>query len=217
MLFLAWVLAGAALGYAIVRIFAGHPAPQVRHARLLRGEAAFLAAASDALFPRGGAVEPSGVDAGVPAWVDRYLGEVPARMAFLMRCLFLLFEHATLVIRAPGRGGMRRFSSLSHAQQVAVLERWQAARPFPMRIVFTSLRAILTMGYFAAPEVLRAVRLAPYDIETPVTPADLLYPPVGKGPEAIRWTAADLTPPGDASPIALDAPLHPAYAEPGRR
>ncbi|MCC6641046.1 MAG: gluconate 2-dehydrogenase subunit 3 family protein [Deltaproteobacteria bacterium] len=210
---LTWIAVGAAFGYAIARIGLGYPAPRVRTERLLRSEVAFLSAAADALFPRGGPIEPSGTDAGVPAYVDRYLGDVPPKLALLMRCLFLLFEHASFVVRAPGRGGMRRFSSLSPAQRVAVLERWQRARLFPMRLVFTSLRAILTMGYFASPEVLRTLHLAPYAIATPVTEADLLYPPIGKGPEAIRWGPADLTAPSDGSPIPIDAPLHPAYAE----
>lgn len=210
---LTWIAVGAAFGYAIARIGLGYPAPRVRTERLLRSEVAFLSAAADALFPRGGPIEPSGTDAGVPTYVDRYLGEVPPKLALLMRCLFLLFEHASFVVRAPGRGGMRRFSSLSPAQRVAVLERWQRARLFPMRLVFTSLRAILTMGYFASPEVLRTLHLAPYAIATPVTEADLLYPPIGKGPEAIRWGPADLTAPSDGSPIPIDAPLHPAYAE----
>jgi hypothetical protein len=176
-------------------------------------EAAFLAAASEALFPRGGAVEPSGLDAGIPSYVDRYLGDVPPKIRFLMRCLFLLFEHASFFLGAPGSGGRKRFSSLEPAQQVAVLERWRKASFFPMRLVFTSLRAILTMGYLAAPAVLRELRLAPYDIRTPVTPADLLYPPIGKGPEAIRWTRADPTPASDGAPLDLSGKLHPAYAE----
>jgi hypothetical protein len=208
-----WIGLGAVFGYATARIALGYPAPPVRYLRLLRSEAAFLAAAADALFPRGGAIEPSGLDAGVPGYVDRYLGDVPPKLRFLMRCLFLLFEHASFVIRAPGRGGMRRFSSLSNEQRVAVLERWRGARFFPMRLVFTSLRAILTMGYFAAPAVLRALGLAPYDIRTPVTEADLLYPPIGKGPEAIRWQREDLTAPSDGTPLDLAGPLHPAWAE----
>ncbi len=210
---LGWILLGAAGGYAAGRVALGYPEPAARYVRLARHEAAFVSAAAEALFPRGGAVEPSGLDAGVPAYVDRYLGDVPPRIRFLIRCLFLLFEHATFVVRAPGRGGMRRFSSLRPEQQAAVLERWRRARFFPMRLVFTSLRAIFTMGYFAAPSVLRALRLAPYDVRTPVAEADLLYPPIGKGPEAIRWTRADLTPPSDGTPIDIHGPLHPAYAE----
>jgi hypothetical protein len=210
---LGWILLGAAGGYALSRIALGYPEPAQRYERLAKHEAAFLSAASDALFPRGGAVEPSGLDAGIPGYVDRYLGAVPPKIRFLMRCLFLMFEHASFVVNAPGKGGRKRFSSLTPEQQVAVLERWRKASFFPMRLVFTSLRAILTMGYFAAPAVLRALRLAPYDIRTPVTEADLLYPPIGKGPEAIRWTRADLTPPSDGTPLDLAGKLHPAYAE----
>lgn len=210
---LPWVAVGVLLGYAGARLALGYPIPARPATRLLRSEVAFLSAAADALFPRGEPIAPSGTDAGIPSYVDRYLGEVPPRLAFLMRCLFLLFEHASLVVRAPGRGGMRRFSSLSLEQRVAVFERWQRSSVVPMRLVFASLRAILTMGYFGSPEVLRALRLAPYAIATPVAEADLLYPPIGKGPEAIRWARADLTAPSDGSPIPLDAPLHPAYAE----
>jgi hypothetical protein len=210
---LVWLILAAAVLYAGVRIAGGYPSPAQRYVRLMRNEAAFLAATSDALFPRGGSIEASGLDADIPGYVDRYLGDVPPKIRFLMRCLFLMFEHATFLIRAPGAGGRRRFSALSPEQRVAVLERWRRARFFPMRIVFTSLRAILTMGYFAAPPVLRALQLAPYDIPTPVTEADLLYPPIGKGRDAIRWTRADLTPPSDGRPLDLDGPLHPAYAE----
>jgi hypothetical protein len=213
---LGWILVAAAGGYAVSRVFVGYPEPQAPYQRLRRDEAAFLSAASEALFPPGGAVEPSGLEAGIPDYVDRYLGDVPPKISFLMRCLFLLFEHATFFVRAPGPGGRRRFSALTREQQVAVLERWRRSGSFPMRLVFTSLRAILTMGYFAAPAVLRALRLAPYEIPTPVTEADLLYPPIGRGPEAIRFRRADLTPPSDGRPLALDGALHPAYAESSR-
>jgi hypothetical protein len=130
-----------------------------------------------------------------------------------MRMLFFLVEHATLFFPAPGRGGFRRFSSLSEQQQVAVLESWRSSRLFLRRLVFTSLRAILTMGYFADPAVARGVGLAPYAITSPRCEADLLYPRVGEHPETIPWTREDLTPPSDGTPIELDAPLHPDFAE----
>jgi hypothetical protein len=130
-----------------------------------------------------------------------------------MRLLFFLVEHATLVAPAPGWGGWRRFSSLSPEQRIAALDGWRTSRHFARRLVFTSLRAILTMGYFSHPPVLRQLRVAPLAIETPVCEADLLYPPIGRSPEAIRWSAADLTPPSDGTPVDLDGPLHPAYAE----
>lgn len=205
-------LAGV-VAFGAWRLAAGYPAPRAGFERLWRHEIAFVEAAAQALFPPGGAVRPSGLEAGIPRYVDRYLGQVPGHLRFLMRCLFLLFEHGTLGVRAPGARGWRRFSALSHDQRVAVLERWRRSPWIPARLVFTSLRAILTLGYFASPAVLRELRLAPYAIETPVCEADLLYPPIGRGPEAIRYTRADLTPPSAGHPLDLDGPLHPDYAE----
>jgi hypothetical protein len=165
------------------------------------------------MFPEGGAIPESGSDAGVPEFVDRYVGSVPSRVRRLMRLLFFLVEHATLVSWAPPPRGWRRFSSLGHEQRVAALEGWRASRLFPRRLVFTSLRAILTMGYFADPAVLRRLRLAPYALATPVSEADLLYPPIGEPRSAIRYTPEDLTPPSDGAPLDLDGPLHPAYRD----
>jgi hypothetical protein len=96
---------------------------------------------------------------------------------------------------------------------VAALEGWRTSRLYLRRLVFMSLRAILSMGYLAHPRVLRQLRQAPLDFETPVCEADLLFPPIGRGPEAIRYSSADLTPPSDGTPLSLDGPLHPRYAE----
>ena len=94
-----------------------------------------------------------------------------------MRALFFLFEHATLVFPAPGGlRGMRRFSALTRPQREAVLERWRTSRLFLRRLVFTSLRALCTLGYFASPGCCARLRLAPFAIETPVCEADLWYP-----------------------------------------
>jgi hypothetical protein len=95
---------------------------------------------------------------------------------------------------------------------VAALEGWRTSRFFARRVVFTSLRAILTMGYIAHPPVLRELGLAPYAIETPVCHADLLYPPVGAPREAVPYGPEDLTPPSDGTPLRLDGPLHRDYA-----
>jgi hypothetical protein len=202
------------LGYAALRLFAGYPHPAAGRFKILAPrEAAFLAAASDALFPPGGAIEASGSDAGIPQYVDRYVAALPARVRILMHLLFLLVEQATLVFPAPGPGGRRRFSSLDPEQRAGALMSWQRSRLFLRRLVFTSLRGILTMGYFGDPAVLRDLRLAPLRIETPVSDADLLYPPIGKGPEAIPYAAADRTPPSDGTPLDLDGPLHADFSE----
>jgi hypothetical protein len=198
---------------AALRVFAGHPRAGARYRHLARREVAFLHAAGDATFPRGGAIPASGSDADVAGYADRWLAASTPRIRLLMHLLFFLVEHATVFAPAPGWGGWRRFTSLSPEQRIAVLDGWRQSRHFPRRLVFTSLRAVLTMGYFSHPPVLRQLRLAPLAIDTPVCEADLLYPPIGRPPEAIRYTAADLTPPSDGTPVDLEGPLHPAWVE----
>jgi hypothetical protein len=203
------------------RAFGGYPRPAGRRLRASRREDAFVSAAAEALFPRGGAVAPSGLDAGVPAWTDRWLDALPGGTRLLVRCLFALVEHATLVFPARGFDGWRRFSALDAERRGEVLEGWRTSRWFVRRLVFTSLRAIVTQAYFADPAVLRALRLAPYAIDAPVTAADALYPPIGRPRSAIRFSPAEVTvhgpldrPPA-GEPLALDGPLHPAYREAG--
>ena len=209
------LLAVAGLLVALaLRVFAGHPRAAAHYRHLARREVAFVNAVADATFPRGGELPASGSDAGIAAYVDRWLAVSTRRIRLLMRLLFFLVEHATLLAPAPGWGGWRRFSSLAPEQRLAALDGWRTSRHFPRRLVFTSLRAVLTMGYFSHPPVLRQLRVAPLAIETPVCEADLLYPPIGRPPEAIRFGPADLSPPGVREPVDLDGPLHPAYAEP---
>ncbi|MCH7708599.1 MAG: hypothetical protein IH884_08905 [Myxococcales bacterium] len=208
-----WLVFGAALGYGLTRVFAGYPPPPRPFKVLNRREVALLTAAANATFPAGGAVPPSGGEADITGYTDRWLAVLHGRILVLMRLLFFLIEHATLFFPAPGRRGRRRFSSLSSDQQVAVLEGWRTSSLYPRRMVFASLRAILTMGYFAHPPVLRQLRLAPLDLETPVCAADLLYPSIGRTPGTIRYGPDDVTPPSDGVPVDLDGPIHPRYAE----
>ena len=203
----------AALGYAVFRVFLGYPQPARPLAVLARSEAAFLAGAAEATFPAGGGIPPSGLDADLPGYTDRLMAAAHPRVRFLMHLLFFLLEHATLCFPAPGRAGRRRFSSLGLEQRTAALEGWRTSRLFPRRLVFASLRAILTMGYFAHPAVLRQLGLAPYEVRTPICDVDLWYPRVGASRASIRLGPADLTPPSDGTPIPLAAPLHPAYRE----
>jgi hypothetical protein len=208
-----WLLLALAAALAWRRFLRGYPAPSQRLASLAPREAAFLAAAAAATFPSGGKVARQEGDAGIVRYVDRWLGSLPAQPRRLMRLLFVALEHATLLFPAPGRGGRRRFSALAPEQRVAVLEGWARSPLAPRRLVFASLRAILTMGYFGDPAVMRALRLAPLAVDTPVCEADLLWPPIGKPSSAIRRRAADLTPPSSGEPLDGDGPLHPAYAE----
>jgi hypothetical protein len=207
-----WVLFLLAV-LALRRVLLGYSQPQTPARVLAAREMALLSAAADATFPAGGAVPPSGREAGVAAYADRYAAAVPARTRRLMRMLFFVMEHATLLLPGPPPRGRRRFSALAPEQRVAVLEAWRTSGLFPRRLVFQSLRAILTMGYFAHPPVLRRLGLAPRAMASPVREADLLYPPIGALPDAIRYVRADLSPPGPEPPLDPDAPLDPRYAE----
>ena len=122
------------------------------------------------MFPRGGAAPPSGLDARrARVALDGYLAIVPPRMRRLVRLLFFAAA-STRRCSSPRRGraaaGASRRSTPE--QRAAVLEGWRTSRSFPRRLVFTSLRAIVTQGYFADAGVLRALGLAPFAIETPV-------------------------------------------------
>jgi hypothetical protein len=206
---LLWLLVGGALGYAGGRVFLGYPA--ARGFRVLAGrEVAFLNAAAGAIYPPGAGL-PSGPEARVAESLDGYLQIVPPRMRLLMRLLFFLVEHATALFAAPPPRGRRRFSSLAPEQRAAALDGWRTSGLFPRRLVFASLRALLTNAYVADPGVLRGLGLLPFAIQTPVCEADLLYPPIGRPPSAIRHAAT--TPPSDGTPLELAAPRHPAYSE----
>ena len=205
------LLAAAAL--ALRRVFAGYPAADPDFAYVSPREARFLASAAEAMFPAGGAIPLSGVEADLPRFADRYLAVVHPRVRLQMRMLFLLFAQATLVFPAPGRGGHRRFSDLGVEQRMAVLRGWSESALFVRALVFTALRAVLTMGYLGHPVAMRHLRVAPLDFETPVLEPDLLYPPIGKGPESIRYATADLTPPSDGTPLDPHGPLRADYRE----
>jgi hypothetical protein len=209
------VLLACALGYGAWRFLSGYPIPPIRCAALSAREYATVAAASLASYPRGGAIEPSGIDAGIPAHVDRFVAAQQPSTRLLMRLLFVLVEHATLLFPAPGAGGFRRFSSLDESQQVAYLLGWQTSRLLPRRLVFVSLRAILTMGYFGDPAVLRALGIAPRAMATPVCEADLLWPRVGQARRTIRYRPEDVTPPAPPEPLGFAGPLHPDFVEHG--
>ncbi len=211
----AGLFVAAVLAWGLWRVFGGYRRARGSAGALAPRELAFLAAAADATYPAGGPVPPSGPAAGIPAFADRYVAAVPPGTALLMRLLFFLMEHATFLFAAPGRGGRRRFSALSAEQRCAVLEGWRTSAWFPRRLVFSSLRAILTMGYFSDPVVLRHLHLAAKRIDSPVVEADLLYPAIGAHPSTIPYGPGDLSEPS-GEPLPADAPLHPAHAgEPG--
>lgn len=200
-------------GYAIRRLVGGYPRRDEVLQTLSAREASFLDAAAEGMFPAGGAIPLSGLEAHLPRFADRYLGSLHPRIRLQVRLLFLFFEQVTLFLPAPGSGGHRRFSKLDLEQRIAVLKAWSDSRSSLRGLVFTALRAVLTMGYLGHPVVMRHLRLAPLAINSPVLDPDLLYPPIGKGREEIVYTRSDLSGPSAGEPLDLAGPLHPAYRE----
>jgi hypothetical protein len=210
---LGWLALLVLGGGFLARVSLGYPRPPRRYRALFRGEAALLASAAQAMYPPGGAIPPSGLDADIPGYVDRLMMASHPRIRWLLHLLVFTVEHSTLVFRAPGYTGWRRFSSLTAGQQVAVLDAWARSSLYFRRLVFTSLRSLCTLAYFAYPPVQRQLGVAPLAIETPVCEADLLYPPVGRLPAAIVHAPGDVTAPVDrGEPLRLDGPLHPSLA-----
>jgi hypothetical protein len=207
------LLTALVLGFAIKRVAIGYPNPGRRYRALHRAEVAFISSAAEAMYPPGGTISSSGLDADLPNYIDRLMMASRPRIRWLMHLLFVLMEHATLLFPAPGRGGARRYSALDAEQRVAILDGWAESSLFVRRVVFTSLRAVLTLGYFAHPPVLRTLGLAPPAIDSPICEADLLYPRIGAHPESIQKTRSDLTPPSAGIPLTRDRPLHDGFAE----
>ncbi len=180
---------------------------------LSRREYAFVEAAAEAMVPHGGTLEPSGRDAGVARYVDGFVASQPRRLRALIHLLVFLCEHAAVFFPLGGRRGFRPFTRLSPEARVRYLDGWSTSSWAPRRLVFTSLRAIVTLGYLADPAVLRALSLAPKAIESPVCEADLLWPRVGERRDQIPYRRQDLTDPSAGLPLPLDAALHTDYAE----
>ncbi|MFQ5513346.1 MAG: hypothetical protein ACE5FG_02825 [Myxococcota bacterium] len=211
-----WLLAlglGVTVVWVGLRLGWGYARPERPLEILHAGEYAFLAAVAEASLPPGGAPAPSGTEAGIPEYVDRYLTVLPRRLRRLMRALFFLLEHGTLLFPAGGLTGMRRFTCLPPTSRTRYLDGWRRSRLYARRLAFTSLRSVLGMAYLAHPAVQRDLGIAPLRIASPVCEADLLWPPIGQPPEAIRYTRENLDPPSSGEPLDPDGPLHPAFEE----
>jgi hypothetical protein len=206
-----FALLGASL--LLRRLFLGYSRPSRSYERLAPREIAFVLATVEALFPSRAELPVSGLDVDAPGYIDRLLDALHPTKRTQIRLLLCFFEQATLFWWAPGPRGWRRFSDLSLQQRSQVLENWNSSSVFLRRLVFTALRSVLGLAYLGNPATMRLLKVAPFDFASPVCEADLLYPPIGEDYDAIAYGVEDLTPPSDGTPIALDSPIHPDYAE----
>lgn len=136
-------------------VFLGYPATGFAARHLSRKEQAILAAAADALFPPGGPIPLSGTEAGAIRYLDAYVGRVDAAQRALMRLLFQAVEHVPWVL------GPRcaRFTRLDPAARIVFLRKLATSNFYFFRVVFLSLRMMLTMAYLANEEVARRMHI----------------------------------------------------------
>jgi hypothetical protein len=205
------------LGFAIYRRgFAGYPPAPEGLARLHRPEAAFVESVAEVLFPSRMGLALAGIDAGLASAIDRHLDALPGRQRFQIRALFMLIEHLTLVLPGDEPGGRARFSSLTAASRISILERL-ANHPQPLfRLLVTALRSVFVLGYLGHPANLHRLGLAPFEIEAAVSDAELLFPRIGGLPSSIPFEDADRTDPTASSPLDPHGERHRAYARAGR-
>jgi hypothetical protein len=159
-------LAGAALlalALLVRGIFLGYPAPALAGALLSGKEQAIVGVCADTLFPIGGPIPLSGTEAGAVAYMDCYIARVDRTQQLLLRLLLHAVEHSPWLF-GPRR---TRFTRLSHEERVTALRAMSRSRIYLRRVMFLSLRVVLTMAYLANDEVARRVgmvaRAAPFE------------------------------------------------------
>lgn len=158
---LAAAAAALGVGAAAVRgVFLGYPQGRLRDRPFLsRKEQAIVASLADAFFPPGGPIPVSGTEAGLVEYMDDYCKQLPPGQGRLVRLLFVFLEHSPWAF-GPRR---ERFSSLSLADRIEVLERMRTSPIYFRRIAFLSMRTMLTMGYLAHAGVARQVGSVPHE------------------------------------------------------
>jgi hypothetical protein len=198
------------------RLVSGYPPVPPGLAVLHRGEAAFVDAAAEVLFPGGAGLPVAGVDAHLPHYVDRHLVALPRLQRLQIRALLMAVEHLTLILPGDEPGGRRRFSSLSAASRVSILERLSRHPRAFFRLLFMALRAVLVLGFLGHPANLRDLGLAPFELQPGVSDAELLFPRIGGLVSSIRFVEADRTDPVALGPLDPHGPRHRAYARSSR-
>ncbi len=198
------------------RGYAGYPTAPPGLAKLHAGEAAFVEAVGEVLFPAGAGLALAGVDAQLPHYIDRHLDALPRAQRLQIRALFAAVEHLTLVLPGDEPGGRRRFSSLTAASRIALLERLAIHPNGLFRLLFSALRSVFVLGYLGHPANLHGLGLSPFEIEPGVSDAELLFPRVGGLVSSIGFELADRTDPTTRDPLEPHSPRHRAYARAGR-
>ncbi len=112
-------------------------------------EDAVVAACADTMFPPAGPIPVSGTEAGLVDYVRGYLAGLDRAQRVLVRLLFVF------ILLSPLLFGPRRtfFTRLSASERARAFKEMAMSAVYFRRVAFLSMRAIMTMGYFACPRV----------------------------------------------------------------
>ncbi len=139
------LLAGVALAPAWLEFAARAQTPAAR-AYLTPAQGAVLSAAAERILPR--TETPGAIDAGVPAFIDRFYGEFMSQSDRQ-----LLTAALDEIEKAAGTAHGASFASLTPAQQDGVLRSIAAAQQGNDPSSFALLRSVTVLGYFTSEPV----------------------------------------------------------------
>lgn len=137
-------------------VWLGYPAARPEAPSLNAKEQAVLLAAADAMFPQGGVLPISGSEAGVLVYMEDTLRATPWRTKLLIRLMLRFVEHGPWVTNLRPR-----LTRQAHAQRVETLRSWAESPFYFLRVVFTSLRTLVSLAYLANDRVVSHIGAAP--------------------------------------------------------
>lgn len=120
-------------------------------------EREIVAACAEVLLPAGGAIPLSGLDAGVVAYFDDVMAQIPRTTQLLLRALLQFVQHSPALY-----GPLKRpITKLGVEDRRRVLEGLMNSRSYLLRTAFLGLRTVITIAYFGNEEVNRTVGATP--------------------------------------------------------
>lgn len=120
-------------------------------------EREIVAACAEVLLPAGGAIPLSGLDAGVVAYFDDVMAQIPRTTQLLLRALLQFVQHSPTFY-----GPLKRpITKLGVEDRRRVLEGLMNSRSYLLRTAFLGLRTVITIAYFGNEEVNRTVGATP--------------------------------------------------------
>ena len=143
-----YIIGALALIWFLWEFLIGYPRADSKYKNLNAKEQLLLIRSAEAFFPAGGKL-PSAKEAGVVAYLDQMLVQLPKQQRILIRLLFILIEHGPLIF-----GPLQfRTTRLSIEARTKYFASWESSNLYFRRLAFLSLRSLMTIAYFSCPSV----------------------------------------------------------------